>query len=252
MDITRKEDIKDYVLGKDMDLIGIADPSLFDAPPGHNPKDILAGCRSVIIFAKTMPKGIFEALNNRYDLYMHAYERYFAIMDDLASVIAGKLEEAGFLSIPIPSCTPLHRKDGWIRGILSLKHAARIAGMGAMGKNYLLINERYGTRLRLGGVLTTAEIEPDNPFKDSFCEDDCQICLDACPARAIKLDKFDQPRCFSHAVAHPLLKASAITRFLPRWLQGDSFSQLVTNTLGRPFRVECIECLIQCPKYQVS
>ena len=247
-----REDLRDYILGKGMDLMGIADPSLFDAPQGYNPTDILPGCRSVIIFAKAIPRGVFEALNSRYDLYMHAYERYFAIMDDLALLIAGKLEEAGFLSAPIPSCTPLHRRDGWYRGIFSLKHAARIAGMGSLGKNYLLINERYGPRLRLGGVLTTAELVPDKPFEESFCESACQVCIKACPPRAIKPDKFEQPRCFDHAVAHPLLKASVITRFLPRRLQGDSFSQLVTNTLGRPFRVECIECLIQCPRYQVS
>lgn len=248
----QREELKDYILGKGMDLMGIADSSLFDAPPGYNPKDILPGCRSVIIFGKAIPKGVFEALNSRYDLYMHAYERYFAIMDDLTLLIAGKLEEAGFLSVPIPSCTPLQRKDGWYRGIFSLKHAARIAGMGSLGKNYLLINERYGPRLRLGGVLTRAEIVPGKPFEESFCPDDCHICIKACPPKAIRPDKFDQPRCFDRAVSHPLLKASAIIRFLPRWLQGDSFSQLVANTLGRPFRVECIKCLIQCPRYQAS
>jgi epoxyqueuosine reductase QueG len=247
-----KSALKDYILGKEMDLVGVANPALFAAPPGYNPRDILPACQSVIIFAKAIPKGIFEAANNRYDLYMNAYERYFALMDDLAILIASRLEEAGFLSIPIPSCTPLKRQDGWYRGIFSLKHAAQMAGMGSLGKNYLLINHKYGPRLRLGGVLTTAKLLFDEPCEQSFCPDSCQVCIDACPQKAIQRDKFVQPRCFDYTVAHPLLRVSAVTRFLPRKFQGDSFSQLVSNTLGRPFKIECIECLIQCPRYKAS
>jgi len=247
-----KDQLRDYILEKEMDVVGFADPSLFQAPRGHNPTEILPQCQCVIVFGKAIPKGVFEAPDNRLELYMNAYERSFALLDDLALLVATKLEKAGFLAIPLPACTPLRQEDGYYRGILSLKQAAQIAGLGYIGKNYLLINSSYGPRLRLGGVLTTAKFPPDPPVQQSECPDGCQACLEACPPQAIQPDRFLQPRCFSQAVAHPLLKAASLFRLFPkRWREGD-LSQLISNTWGRPFMVECMECLLCCPKYKLS
>lgn len=233
-----------------MDRVGIADASLFRAPRGYNPTELLEGCRSVIIFAKAIPQGVFEASRTRPHFYMNAYERYFAIMDDLAVLLAARLEEKGHLSLPIPSCTPLVRSEGLYRGLLSLKHAAELAGLGSFGKNQLLLNERYGPRLRLAAVLTRAELEPDPPGGEPLCPDSCSICQEACPTKAIRPGTFIQPRCLEHCMAHPLFSLSSVTRLLPRKASSDSFYELVTNTLGRPFQVKCVECLIRCPWYQ--
>lgn len=247
-----KDDIRRFLLGRGMDLVGFADAARFQAPQGHNPTDILEGCRSVVVFAKAIPKGIFEARQFRFQLYLNAYERYFATMDELALELSSWLEERGYLSVPIPSCTPIPRRNGLYRGILSLKHAAELAGLGKFGKNQLLLNDRYGPRLRLSALLTRAELEPDPPGEEPLCPESCSICLEVCSPKAIRPHGFDQPRCLQHCMSHPLLSLSAVTRFLPQRVSSDSFYELVTNTLGRPFQVTCIDCLIHCPRYQKS
>jgi epoxyqueuosine reductase QueG len=40
-----------------------------------------------------------------------------------------------------------------------MKHAAVNAGIGALGKNTLLINKKYGNRLVIGAILTTLLIK---------------------------------------------------------------------------------------------
>ena len=71
------------------------------------------------------------------------------------------IESQGYKAIPIPSDEPYEywdseNKHG--RGILSLKHSAQACGIGCIGKNTLLINEKYGNRLYLGAVITNVEL----------------------------------------------------------------------------------------------
>jgi epoxyqueuosine reductase QueG len=63
------------------------------------------------------------------------------------------------------------------------RHAAVSAGLGVIGKNGLLINEKYGTFVFIADIIT--DIEPDligaSEVRDAaFCEG-CGLCLDACP-----------------------------------------------------------------------
>lgn len=60
------------------------------------------------------------------------------------------------------------------------------AGLGKRGKNGLLINEKYGSFVFLGEIVTDLEILPDSaPEKDQKCLD-CGQCKSACP---VSLDK---------------------------------------------------------------
>ena len=65
------------------------------------------------------------------------------------------------------------------RGI-PLKPAGVVAGLGCRGKNILLLTPDYGSRVRLAVVLTSDELEPDEPFTEDLYED-CEMSIDACP-----------------------------------------------------------------------
>jgi len=69
-------------------------------------------------------------------------------------------------------------------GLISLKHAAELAGLGVIGRNYLLTNPQYGNLLWLAAVLTDADLSPDKRIEHNFC-DNCNICVEACPAGAL-------------------------------------------------------------------
>ena len=61
------------------------------------------------------------------------------------------------------------------------------AGLGELGRNGLLITEKYGPRVRLCKVLTNAPLVPDEPIEFGvrrFCEV-CKKCATTCPPGAI-------------------------------------------------------------------
>ena len=74
---------------------------------------------------------------------------------------------------------------------------AKYAGIGWIGKNTCVMNQKLGSWLFLGVILTSIELEPDLPAPDRCGT--CTRCIDACPTDALVAPyQLDSNRCVSY------------------------------------------------------
>lgn len=186
------------------DLCGVAPVSRFEkAPQGFHPRDIFPQTKSVLVIAKRFLEGPFHACSPI--PYSVTNDVILAEVTRLTCELCDRLERQGRLcAVPVPS-EPYEYWDApnrTGRGLLSLKHAGRLAGLGTMGKNTLLTNSEFGNRICLGAALLDVELPGDAMADYRLCDEDCRLCIDACPVRAIDASTVNQKLCRGNSQGH--------------------------------------------------
>jgi len=188
--------VKSLAMKAGVDLCGIAPVERFrEAPEGFRPTGIYPSAKSVLVFAKRVPQA---ALLSR-SLVPYKFtcdvvlDEVFRITCDLSL----RLQDLGVAAVPIPSepyeYWDVEKNEG--RGILSLKHAGYLAGLGILGKNTLLTNNKLGNRITLGALLLNVSLEGDPIAKYQICKEDCNACINNCPAKALDGKSVVQKLC---------------------------------------------------------
>ncbi len=176
------KEIKEQIKGFGASLAGVADVSLMGELKTE-PAGLLDPYSRAISIAVAVPAPVFETIDDQpTPIYSMAYQSSNRVLDEIALKTANNLQELGYLALPIPAAQILDRQEWY--GAISHKAVARMAGLGWQGKNLLLINRKYGSRVRLVTLLTNAPLEFDGPV-ENLCGK-CVHCVDSCPVDAIK------------------------------------------------------------------
>ena len=164
-------------------------------------------------------------------------------LDELGLKLSNFIESKGkSIAVPIPSFAPLVYKDLMPWGILSLKHAAVNAGLGAFGRSGVTYHPQHGSLLRLGAVITSAPLPGDPMINTTPCPEKCRACQEACPSGAYDTDgNFKKEVCMPYSTKH------AIYPIALRDKKGLKHIERIINTAGYNYWLSCNECLKGCP-----
>lgn len=219
--------------------------------PGHKPADILPGCRSLLCFALPLPKGAYLAAKPKAETTWRSQNLYYRRLDDISVRLAALIEESGGTSVPIFGCSPVDiNSKRIIVGHFNQIRMGELCGIGIRGKNGLLLNSSYGSRLMLGGILTTAVLpELREPGQiEAGCPTDCSICIDSCPVGAIlpRGKKVNIMRCLKHTAR--IESMSMFMFLLLLWLKPRSAAGYLNRSAfdEHTFHI-CSKCVELCP-----
>ena len=235
-------EIKQRARGLGFELVGIADasPSRYRQylrewlDSGHagsmeylarrfdertDPATYLPGARSVICVAMNYHVPLQDPPPQ------HGRIARYALGDDYHDIIKQKLLElADWLRAAAPSAITRCGVD--TAPIMEKELAAR-AGIGWVGKHTCVINERIGSWVLLGEVITTLELPADQLAIDRCGT--CRRCIDACPTQAITAPyQLDARRCISYLTIENASEIDpALKPQIGEWLFGCDICQEV-------------------------
>jgi len=178
--------VKKYGTDAGASVVGIAASKDFTfAPDGFKPSDLLEGCLSVIVLGAPFSKEVLKSTVE----YTQSRNAMLTKMTEIAKVVEKRIKADGYKAKAI-SGSGGKTIEGNHFGHISLKHAAELAGIGIIGRNYLITNQKYGNLLWLSAVLTDADLIPDKKAQYRIC-DNCNKCVQICPSKAL-----DNPSSF--------------------------------------------------------
>ena len=242
--IEKNGNVEKFLSNEGICITGKAHAKILPSVPKEfSPSALLKNAASVICYAVVIPKGIIYADTYGNALYWRYCNMMYRFLDTVSNKLCVYLEEIGYTAAPVYSCYPWKVMDREFWGVLPLVYWAEEAGLGSLTKCGLLAHPVYGTRILLGGTVTTMEVSSPKKSGD-VCPPDCVVCIEACPAKAIdRTGKVDHNTCIRYANENPLLH-----HLLQEKPRPFSFETLV-NTVGVDDHGTylCLECMRACP-----
>ena len=165
-----------------------------DTPLWSKVQRLLPGAKSAIVLAMEVFPEVVKHLTSKAqigelalrDLHNRNTEMVKSHLDWEAYKTVKRLHRLGYKGIPLPADGAPY-DSRFIEGVLSYKHAAQLAGLGAIGWHSMLLTPEYGARVHLACVVTNAPLPPSTPMEEYYpCPECGGACIKICPVSAIK------------------------------------------------------------------
>jgi len=197
-----KNEIKGFARSQGADLVGVARVEVYSdylaevrersketaaqledymIPPGDTsfferlsePRETLPDAQAIIILGVGAYDKNAIYTNLRKQLRGKIARTYscYPVVRQIAEKVANFIEESGYKAVPGQN--------------IPLKFVADRIGLGAYGKNGLLLTQLYGSYVGFRNVITDMPLVPDRFEKMTPPCDNCEVCLQACPTRAL-------------------------------------------------------------------
>jgi len=248
-------ELKEQLQAMGADLVGVA---RVDSPllreHGEDPDKLLPGAQSLISIGVALNRVAVCSGNlrlNRYDT-MCVYERLNHISLETVRLLAREGAKGISISPYLP--VDMGGESKGMKGDINHKTVAAIAGLGGIGLSRLLVTPEFGPFVRLGTIVTDAQLGSDQPLDENPC-DNCDLCRTACPVEAIQEDGALYYRaCASSMLRSGLPGVIAIVRKMigadEKAIKGIIYSpdfwDIWQATVSGLF-YSCSECMAACP-----
>jgi len=219
MDKELTRQIRTYAESLGADVMGVASVEKVEMIIPHDlqkPTKVLPGAKTVVVFGVGMLYGALEG--EEVDLMRYMAMETNLKIDRMGFDLAKFIEARGYLAINITSGLPVDfaKREKGMWGYISHRHLAVEAGLGEIGLNNSFLHERFGPRIYLGSVITTAPLEFATEKKEGIClGEDCFLCVEACPAKSLRGDGTnDVTKCRRFAQPYGLARLLRFVRDL--------------------------------------
>lgn len=174
--------IKDFAEQNHIDTVKIVD--ITSLTSGEN-----RGYSSAIPLIKALPKEYIDRINRETETDRSVFANYKKTTDELADKLVSVIQKEGYQAISQTEHAIRIRgeyNEKTKSSILPHKKIAVMSGVGWIGKNNLLVTEKYGAALSMCSVLTDMPLcaEKTETVLSSKCGD-CNLCVKLCPVQAI-------------------------------------------------------------------
>ena len=226
--MTFSDELKEYLDTLEISEYGFAD--ITDAKPGT----LLAeqpgaqNMTNAVSIVLKLSSAVLEGISDKpTHAYFHHYRTVNAHIDACLLKIGLFIDKHGYRYIPIGASQSI---EGY-QGLFQHKTAARLAGLGYIGKNAMFISDRFGIGVRLGTLITDAPLETAHELSANSCGN-CNICTSVCPAMAISGENFNSEN--PHA--------QLLDRHICSSYMKDKFQRIGRGSV-------CGICMHGCPKF---
>jgi epoxyqueuosine reductase len=253
-----KEQIRKYGLDLGADVVGFAAAADYASERTPALTTILPGVKSLVVLGYREIHGANESENVRAGMASRIGGMDFAQANNyqMARFIEKNTKTK---AAPVAPSYPVNMEPP-VMGMyadVSLRHAARAAGLGAFGRHNLIINPEYGSQIVFTAILTELPLASDPPVKDELCND-CGLCVESCPAGALAEEgKTDMIKCLKNSQPYGVMREIRyFSKFIgatpdeQKALLRDPVLLSLYQAQFIGFQYHCFKCIAVCPACQ--